>query len=187
MSALHLAAKEMRTTGPSSTAHQFHIRDQVLLDGTNLQTSHPKHKLAPKHFGPFKVLWTSTTNCRLKLPDNWKIHPVFHNSLLKLYKETPQHGPNFSRPPPDIVAEEEGHYEIEEIQDAKPTRNRQSTQYLIKWKGYPESENSWLPRSELKHAQELLKEFEQKRTSTHPRQPSKEGIRAPTMQVQQNH
>ena len=181
--ALHLAAKEMRSSGPISPSHTFHVGDQVLLDGTNLQTTHPKQKLAPKRYGPFKVTWATPTNCRLKLPDNWKIHPVFHNSLLKPYAETPQHGPNFTRPPPEIVANEEGHYEIEKILDAKPTRNRRSTQYLIKWKGYSDAENSWLPRSELKHAQDLLKEFEQRynRTPT-----PKEGIRAPTKQAQQS-
>jgi hypothetical protein len=177
--ALHLAANEMRSSGPLSPSHTFHIGDQVLLDGTNLQTSHPKQKLAPKRYGPFKVTWTSPTNCRLKLPDNWKIHPVFHNSLLKPYKETPQHGSNFAKPPPEIVAEEEGHYEIEKILDAKPTRNRRSTQYLIKWKGYSEAENSWIPRSELKHAPDLLKEFEQRQ---HASQTPKEGIRAQAQQ-----
>jgi len=40
-----------------------------------------------------------------------------------------------------------------------PTRNRKSTQYLVKWKGYPDSENSWLPAKELQSAQELLKQF----------------------------
>ena len=45
---------------------------------------------------------------------------------------------------------------------ARPTRNRKSTQYLIKWKGYPASENSWLPEKELTNAKELLDQFKQK-------------------------
>ena len=44
-----------------------------------------------------------------------KIHPVFHNSLLKPYHETQAHGPNFERPPPEIVEGEEGHYEIDKM------------------------------------------------------------------------
>jgi hypothetical protein len=91
-----------------------------------------------------------------------KIHSVFHNSLLKPYHETLQHGPNHERPTPEIVNGEEGHYEIESILMARPTRNRKSTQYLVKWKGYPESENSWLPEKELSHAQELLMEFKRR-------------------------
>jgi len=88
-----------------------------------------------------------------------RIHPIFHNSLLKPYKETTAHGPNFARPPPEIVGGEEGHYEIERILTSHPTRNRKSTQYLVKWKGYPDSENSWLPTKELQSARELLKQF----------------------------
>jgi len=69
------------------------------------------------------------------------------------------HGPNFACPPPEIVGGKEGHYEIERILMSRPTRNRKSTQYLVKWKGYPDSENSWLPAKELQSAKELLKQF----------------------------
>ena len=82
---------------------------------------------------------TSPTNCKLQLLPQMKIHPVFHNSLLKPYIETSTHGPNFARPPPEIVGGEEGHYKIEKILQERPTRNKKSTQYLVKWKGYPGS------------------------------------------------
>jgi len=147
--ALLLAAQEMRKGGPPRESHIFHKDDQVLLEATNLQTTHPKAKLAPQHYGPFKVLWASPTNCKLELPTQMRIYPVFHNSLLKPYKETTTHGPNFTCPPLEIVGGEEGHYEIERILISRPTRNRKSTQYLVKWKGYPDSENSWLPAKEL--------------------------------------
>jgi hypothetical protein len=44
-----------------------------------------------------------------------KIHPIFHNSLLKLYIKTPAYGPNFAQPPSEIIGGEEEHYEIEKI------------------------------------------------------------------------
>jgi hypothetical protein len=78
-----------------------------------------------------------------------KIHPIFYNSLLKLYYETKKHGPNHEKPTPEIVNDEEGHYKINSILMAWPTRNKRSTQYLIKWKGYPVLENSWLSEKEL--------------------------------------
>ena len=87
--------------------------------------------------------------------------------------------PTTPRPPPDIVEGEEGHYEIEQILASRPTRNRKSTQYLVKWKGYPDSENSWIPAKELTHAQDLLRQFEngqrQVRALQAQREP-KEGI-----------
>jgi hypothetical protein len=159
IAALLIAAREMRNSGSPSLTHTFKENDQVLLEATNLQTTHPKTKLAPWHYGPFKVIWASPTNCKLELPPYMKIHPVFHNSLLKPYHETKEHSPNHEKLALEIVNGEEEHYEIEAILMARPTRNRKSTQYLIKWKGYPASENSWLPEKELTHTKELLNEF----------------------------
>jgi hypothetical protein len=50
-----------------------------------------------------------------------KIHPIFHNSLLKPYYETKKHGPNYEKPTLEIVNDEEGHYEINSILMAWPT------------------------------------------------------------------
>jgi hypothetical protein len=90
-----------------------------------------------------------------------KIHLVFHNSLSKPYCKTKEHGLNYEKPAPEIVNAEEGHYKIEAILMAQPMWNRKSTQYLIKWKGYPTSENLWLPEKELTNAKELLDQFKQ--------------------------
>jgi hypothetical protein len=113
--ALLITAQEMRNSGPPSLTHTFQQNDQVLLEATNLQTTHPKAKLAPRQYGLFKVLWASPTNCKLELPPHMKIHPVFHNSLLKPYHETKEHSPNHEKPAPEIVDGKEGHYEIETI------------------------------------------------------------------------
>ena len=51
---------------------------------------------------------------KLKLPPQWKIHPVFHASLLTPYVETHTHGPNYSQPPPDLIDGEE-EWEVESI------------------------------------------------------------------------
>jgi hypothetical protein len=78
--------------------------DQIWLDGKNLKTTHPTHKLRAKRYGPFKVLKAlSHVAYQLQLPQKWKIHNVFHASYLSPYKETMEHGPNFLEPPPNIV------------------------------------------------------------------------------------
>jgi len=105
-----------------------------------------------------------------------RIHPVFHNSLLKPYVETSAHGPNFTRPPPEIIGGEEGHYKIEKILQSQPTRNKRSTEYLVHWKGYTNADCTWVPAKELTHAKELVQEFLS-------RQKPKEGIRV--LQAQQ--
>jgi transposase InsO family protein len=157
--ALAVASEIMKRKGPSTPSQTFAPNQLVWLEGTNVKTTHPKAKLAPKRHGPFKILSTTPTNSRLQLPPTWRIHPVFHNSLLTPYKETQEHGPNYTRPPPDIVEGETDHYEVEKVVDSRLTPNRRGTRYLVKWKGYPESENTWIPASGMKHASDLVKQF----------------------------
>jgi hypothetical protein len=92
------------------------------LDGKNLHTSHPTQKLAPKRYGPFKVVDViNLVSFRLELPLQWKkkkIHPVFHASLLSPYKEMEEHGTNFLEPPPDLVEGEE-EYKVEQVLDLR--------------------------------------------------------------------
>ena len=67
------------------------------------------------------------------------IHPVLCAGLLTTYQEMPLHGENFPRPPPDLVDREE-EWEVEKIVDATRGGRGQKLHYLIKWKGFPDSE-----------------------------------------------
>jgi len=92
------------------------------------------------------------------LPAGWKIHNVFHASLLLPYKETKEHGRNFEEPPPELIEGQE-EYEVEEIRDKRKKRNKM--EYLIKWKGYSEAENTWV-QAENVHAPTLLAQYHQR-------------------------
>jgi hypothetical protein len=87
--ALAVAAEVMKRTQTSTATHKFKTGDLVWLEGTKVHTMHPKAKLAPRRHGPFKVLSSWGVNCKLQLPKTWRIHPVFHCSLITPYKETP--------------------------------------------------------------------------------------------------
>ena len=56
-------------------------------------------------------------------------------------------------PPPDLVDGEE-EWEIEAIMAHKKMQH--GIKYLVKWKGFPSSENTWEPASNLRNAQDLL-------------------------------
>ena len=103
---------------------------------------------------------------RLELPPAWKIFNTFHTALLSPYKETEDHGVNFTEPPPDLVEDQE-EYEVEQILDTRLFGRWKKRQYLIKWKGYAEAHNSWEPEENV-NAPELVKEFHQ-RTGAHAR------------------
>jgi len=103
---------------------------------------------------------------RLALPLSWGIHDVFHTSLLLPYQETTVHGPNFTRPPPDLIEDEE-EYEVEAIINHRRHGCRRQLQYLIKWKGYPSSDNMWEAVEDV-HAEDLVKGYHKR----HPLEPS---------------
>ena len=62
------------------------------------------------------------------------------------------------RPAPDLIDNKE-EYEIEKILDSRQFGRRHKKQYLIKWKGYPDSDNEWVDKQDV-HAPEVIREFE---------------------------
>jgi hypothetical protein len=93
---------------------------------------------------------------RLLLPPTWKIHDVLHASLLLSYRETAEHGLNYSNPPGDLISGDE-EFELDQIFSPCGARGRR--QYLVSWKGYSAAENTWEPEENLKHAQTILRAY----------------------------
>ena len=136
--------------GPTT---EYIVGQMVMLTSANLSTERPSRKLADKWQGPFEVLEKiGTHNYRLQLPDQWKIHPVFHVDKLRPYNQDPKE-PNHPRPPPDLI-EQEAEYEVEKILDSKYRRN--ILHYLVKWVGYPNSEASWLRADNTEHMKDIV-------------------------------
>jgi hypothetical protein len=132
--------------------------DQVWLEGKNLRINQPTAKLAPRRHGPFKVIKVlSPVSYQLALPTQWSIHPVFHIDLLTPYRETITHGPNYQHPLPDLVDGEE-EYSVEKILDSRKFGRRQHLQYLVKWEGYPDSDNMWVDKDDV-FADDKVQEF----------------------------
>ena len=91
------------------------VGDKVWLEGKNLCLHYLTWKLAPTQEGPFKIVQViSPLSYCLRLPPTWKIHDIFHASLLSTYCETAEHGLNFINPPPEEIDGEE-EYEVAKI------------------------------------------------------------------------
>jgi hypothetical protein len=128
---------------------KYNEGDLVWLEGKNLRINQPTAKLAPRRHGPFKIIQVmSAVNYCLELPTQWSIHPVFHIDLLTLYKETIMHGPNFTRPTPELIDGEE-EYSVEKILDSRRFGRRRRLQYLVKWEGYPDADNMWVDQDDV--------------------------------------
>ena len=92
---------------------------------------------------------------------HWKIHDIFHTTLLTSYQETTTHGPNFFSLPPDLIGSEE-EYEVECIVSERILSHHRppgKCWYLTMWEGYPLLENTWEPKSNLNHAIQLLSKY----------------------------
>ena len=86
-----------------------------------------------------------------------KIHDIFHVDLLIPFHETDAYGTAYPQPPPELIDGEE-EYKVETI--IADRQHRCKKQYLVKWLGYPHSENSWVDARDL-HTPELLAEYNQ--------------------------
>ena len=147
----------------------YEIGDLVMLNAKNNRTKRPTKKLAPKLYGPFRVLEKiGSRSFRLEFQTRWGIHNVFHASLLERYRVNSDEGSTISRPEPEKI-EGEMEYEVEailqsEVQTTKRKgkgryRTYRTLYYLVKWKGYPEDECSWEPGTNLGQAEKEVEEF----------------------------
>jgi Chromo (CHRromatin Organisation MOdifier) domain len=138
--------------------HGHAVGDKVWLEGANLKLTHPKAKLDAKRYGPFPITKeVSPVVFQLALPPQWRIHNVFHASLLTPYKETEEHGENFVQPPPELIEGQE-EYEVEQVVNSRRLGCARKLQYLLWWKGYSCAHDSWQDATEV-HAPELVKEY----------------------------
>ena len=144
-------------------APDFQVGQQVYVRSEHIRTTHPSKKLSEKYLGPYDIIARPGTHSfTLRLPDHLRaIHPVFHVSQLE--PSVPNTIPNHIQPPPPPVEiDDELEYEIAEILDSKIDNHRRcKLLYLVRWTGYKgtDEENSWLPATELDHAQEIMSDF----------------------------
>ena len=141
----------------------FSKGQKVWLEARNIRLPYNK-KITTKREGPFEILDVlPPLNYRLKLPKAWKIHSVFHASLLTPFIENRTHGANFPQPPPDIIDQEQ-EWEIERIIRHRGTKN---ISYQVKWTGYEDM--TWEPEANLTHAAEAIAEYWKRIARRNPR------------------
>ncbi|KAJ2921319.1 hypothetical protein H1R20_g15775, partial [Candolleomyces eurysporus] len=136
----------------------YSVGDMVMLSTRNrrkeLKAGDPSRatKFLPRWTGPFEVTRTNTgvSTCTLNMPGHPKLFPVFHVSQLKPYHTnddslipTRAH----IRPPPLKFVDGEEEFFIDRILDEHKTRR--ASRYLVRWKGYGQEDDMWLPEKEL--------------------------------------
>ncbi|KAJ9532015.1 hypothetical protein QJQ45_003724 [Haematococcus lacustris] len=132
---------------------KFQVGDQVLLSTKHLRFKNPgSPKLLPLYIGPMPI--TAKINevaYRVKLPDGFKIHDVFHVSKLKLHRD----GPGMILPPPPLDLGDGQWFLVERILKHRTVKGR--VEYLVRWAGYGPEHDLWEPAKNI--SKDLIKEY----------------------------
>ena len=139
----------------------YKVGDLVLLNMKNIRTTRQMKKLDNLRDGPLKIVKIIGKSAyKLELPESWKragTHPAFNETLL-----VPYHPPSFPSqktppPPPPEVIDDHIEYEVKRILGARMRRGK--VQFLVKWKGYADLHNEWVPKENCTNAQEEIDDF----------------------------
>ena len=149
-------------TRKEASRYSLAVGDLVMLNGKNIRLQRAVRKLDAKLFGPFKVVrlvGQGGQSVELELLQHWRVHNVFHTSLIEPYRTsfcrlwdkpiavtdsgyvdrlgvTHEVGNNVEGN--EVLEDLEG----EEIMGSLYNAERKKVLYLIKWKGYLE-ESQW--------------------------------------------
>jgi len=142
----------------------FQISHRILKDGypkgayvmrrVDMRTS----KSEPRYEGPFKVLERTQNNTYVLLDAAGALYqkrvPVDQLKLISV---------------PDVHLNLEEQYEVESVLDHKG--NPSKREYLVKWKNYPSTDNSWVKASDFSAPQVIHNYWSQKKRKNPPRHP----------------
>ena len=134
----------------------YNVGDMVLLSTKNITFKGPNSKkLLPRWIGPYPIIKRiGHVAYKLKLPDNMKIHPVFHCKLLKKFMPSTRHQP----PPPPLLIDNQLEFEVELIHAHKINR-RNKRFFLVRWAGYGPEHDTWEPEVNLKNCPDILHDY----------------------------
>ena len=146
--------------------------DKVWLNSKYIKTKH-NQKLEAKFFGPFRVPYLIGKQVyKLELPKKWRIHDVFHVSLLE--QATTRKGRVDDENVELDVSDKNGEYEVEAIWDSEVYAKESELShlpglyYLVSWKEYLKEENTCEPASVVQHLRKLISSFHK----DHPDKPT---------------
>ena len=171
-----------------NTPIAFNINDQVLVHKSAFRTQHhikDINKFDDRWHGPYTITRIINPNAfQLDFPPSFKTHNVINISFLRPYKTSlhfPRLHPDLLNPSSeqtDNTDDNNDTYEAESIlkyrlrqthpqwhpkltkeQQFKITQDPNNYEFLIKWKGYHNHENTWEPFDNITTSPELIHEF----------------------------
>ena len=175
---LSMAKQSMWSKPPEEgDLEPFQVGRPVLLSLAKVGLHHPslRRKFTARWIGPCKILeLVGSRAARIQLPTTLKqlrMHDVFHFSCLKPYINAHFHECT-TTPQIRKDSDKEETYEVEAILDYRRTHRyqnagksqhkpgpKQGPHYKVRWKGYSEQHDLWLPVSELTNCLEKVADY----------------------------
>jgi len=160
--ALCKAHDDMKRFADRTCTHvpEYKEGDQVWLSTKNLNINQPLRKLTERQIGPYTITHVVSPNAVvLKLLPSFKIDAPINVSRLRPYKPPTVPGQQITpQAPVEVEGKEE--YIVEEILDSRLRRNK--LEFLIKWEGYMNENNSWEPEDNCRNACNAIAAFYRK-------------------------
>jgi hypothetical protein len=148
----------------------FKPGEQVFLDTEfltfydSLGKKTMRKKFDERFIGPFRITEVLGTEdkpnaLKLELPPHQTFHNVVPVSRVRKVNESTIFPEAHLDPAPMTMVSDEGEeiFEVESILKRRFIKGRH--EYLVRWRGYDNSYNTWLPITELQNCEEALSEF----------------------------
>ena len=144
----------------------FQVGSKVWLDAKFLRVVDTKGNMGARkaldqrRMGPYEIVEVlgDGTAFRLKLPPHQRFHPVQPISRLSIHRSSTEFPLAHAEVPVQPVSAD-GNLEFEVEKIIRYRKLRRRPQYLVKFLGYSEDYNMWLPESNLANSLELLDAF----------------------------
>jgi transposase InsO family protein/translation initiation factor IF-1 len=154
--------RQARAANKERQHHLFQVGDKVKLSTVNLNLpSTMSKKLAARFIGPFSVEEViNPVVYKLKLPATLKVHPVFHISLLRPWKEDDEFPDHKGDAAPVLVYPDDNQWLVDKLLDKRRERvgRRWVTTYLVRWLNCGPEDDSWEPAENIERS--LREEYE---------------------------
>ena len=145
---------QVRAHNSKISFKHFKVENKVMFFTKNFKNVRSKKKLFYKFTELFEIKdVVELQTYRLCLFNQWRIHFVFHISLLKSYYINV----NIVLSAEIILMSEDEKYEVKNI--LKNKKKWEKLYYLVRWKGFFFCKHNWIFKHYLTNAQNMLKHY----------------------------